>query len=59
LSEIENSCCNPSLSVGKSVPFADWTASSRARERTVAISPSDPSAVCTIEMPSFALRLAC
>ena len=41
-----------------SVPFDHWMASSRTRCRIECISFRAPSAVCTSEMPSWALRLA-
>ena len=41
-----------------SVPLANWIDSSRTRCRIECISFSAPSAVCTSEMPSCALRLA-
>ncbi len=40
------------------MPFDHCTASSRMRCRIECISFSEPSAVCTSEMPSWALRLA-
>ena len=42
-----------------SVPLANWIDSSRTRCRIACISLREPSAVCTSEMPSCALRLAC
>jgi hypothetical protein len=46
-------------SVVESVPLACCTASSRTRPRIACISDSEPSAVCTRETPSWALRAAC
>ena len=53
-----NSSSSVSLSWLLTEPLLDWTASSRRRVRIELTSFSAPSAVCTSEMPSFALRLA-
>ena len=45
-------------SLSLSEPFLNWTASSRTRWSIEWTSSSEPSAVCTIEMPSWALRFA-
>ena len=45
-------------SAALAVPLRAWTASSRMRISSDDTSPSAPSAICTIETPSVALRLA-
>ena len=54
-----NSSSSVSLSALLTEPLLDWMASSRRRVRIELTSLSAPSAVCTKEMPSLALRLAC
>ena len=46
------------LSLAESVPFLYWTASSRTRPSMLCTSWSEPSAVCTSEIASCALRWA-
>ena len=50
------SCSMEVLSLAESVPFLYWTASSRTRPSMLCTSWSEPSAVCTSEMASWALR---
>jgi hypothetical protein len=59
LTRLWNSSSSVSRSWLLTEPFADWIASSRRRVRIELTSLSAPSAVCTKEMPSLALRLAC
>jgi hypothetical protein len=58
LTRLWNSWSSVSLSWLDTEPLLDWIASSRRRVRMLLTSFSAPSAVCTIEMPSFALRFA-
>ena len=58
LTRLWNSSSSVSLSWLLTEPLLDWIASSRRRVRMLLTSFSAPSAVCTMEMPSLALRLA-
>jgi len=56
---LRNSSLSVVLSWPETVPLAACTDSSRRRVRIELTSLSAPSVVCTMEMPSLALRLAC